>query len=249
MNKYLKEVESRLLVLKPEAQPSKWKAEHYIGAGQSQLTFLNFKIPRVRAEYKRGFSFSNLPPKEQWKVWDYIWHHSQIFEVMLLSSYWASSRSTDELFAHRRLLIRWQGRVDNWAHSDELSAHFSRLLEHDPQQLMPVFKKWNTSKDPWFRRQSMVGLLFYSRFRRRKPPVKVLLDFIERHLDDGHYYVQKGVGWALRESWNVYPKQTFTFLKKNAGKIPPAGWTAATEKLSVKDKNLLKELRSHFRRS
>ncbi len=121
------------------------------------------------------------------------------------------------------------------------------MLEHDPGALMPVFEKWNASKKPWFKRQSLVGLLFYSRFRKRKPAVKVLLKFIARHLDDEHYYVQKGIGWALRESWNVYPRETFAFLEKNAGKIPPVGWTAATEKLARKDKSRLTKLRQEAR--
>lgn len=249
MKKYLREVESRLKALKPPVNPSKWKAESYIGGGKSKLLYLNIKIPRVRAEYKKGFSFSKLPEEQQWKIWDYIWNHSDIFEVMLLSSYWVASRPFAEVFAHRQLVLHWVNRVDNWAHSDELSAHYAKLLEHNADVLMPVFKKWNVSKNPWLRRQSMVGLLFYSRFRKKIPTVKTLLPFIERHLDDEHYYVQKGLGWALRETWNVYPRETFMFLKQHAAKIPPAGWTAATEKLSTKDKQILTKIRGAARRN
>ncbi len=249
MIKHLKEVESRLRAVKPSAPISPWKAEDYIGAGQSNLIFLNIKIPQVRAEFKKGFSFSNQSESEQWVIWDYVWNHSKVFEVMLLSSYWVGSRPVDETFAHRHLVLHWLDRVDNWAHSDELSSHFSKLLEHEPEKLMPVFEKWNRSKKSWFKRQSLVGLLFYARFRTQKPSVKVLLSYIERHINDEHYYVQKGVGWALRESWNVYPVQTLAYLKKNAGRIPPAGWTAATEKLAQKEKQILLKLRRQSRRS
>ena len=62
-------------------------------------------------------------------------------------------------------------------------------------------------------------------------------------LDDDHYYVQKGVGWALREAWNVYPEETFEFLKKHAHRIATAGWTAATEKLAPRDKKILLKAR------
>lgn len=243
MKKYLKEVEDRLLALQPPVKASPWKAEDYVGGGQSSLRYLNLKIPHVRQEFKKGFSFSKLNPEEQWKIWDYIWNHSPIFEVMLLSSYWAASRPIQEMLTHHRLVVGWLARVDNWAHSDELSSHYSKMLEHDPKRFMPIFKKWNLSRHPWFKRQSMVGLLFYSRMRRKTPPLRVLLDFVERHIEDEHYYVQKAVGWTLRETWNVYPKETFVYLKKNAARIPPAGWTAATEKLSAKDKKILMQLR------
>lgn len=243
MRKYLLEVEKRLLALEKAHKPEKWLAKNYIGGGMSKLKFLDIKIPLVRAAYKQGFSFSHLPPEHQWPIWNYIWNKSDIFEVMLIPSYWAASRPVEEVFAHRKFILGWLTRVDNWAHSDEMSNHYAKLLEDFPRQLMPIFKKWNASKNPWFKRQSMVGLMYYSRMRKKAPSVDVILNFVERHIEDDHYYVQKAVGWALRESWNVYPKQTFAYLKKNAHRIPPGGWTAATEKLDSKQKSLLSEIR------
>lgn len=242
MNQYLREVEQSLLKL-TNSSPSKWLAEDYVGGGESKLRYLNLKIPVVRKTYKKGFSFSGLPAKEQWAIWHHIWMKSEIFEVMLFCSYWVSSRPLEEISHHRKDLFTWVNRIDNWAHSDEMSAHYAKLLEHDLKGVLPVFEKWNQSKNPWLRRQSVVGLLFYSRFRKKHPKVKTLLGLIEVLLDDDHYYVQKGVGWALREAWNVYPRETFQFLKKHAHRIAPAGWTAATEKLSKADKKILTELR------
>lgn len=243
MEKYLREVEKRLLSLSAVAKPSKWKAENYVGGGESKLRYLDLKIPTVRAEYMRGFSFSNLSPEQQWRIWDYIWNHSEIFEVMLMASYWAASRPFVETYKHRRQVLRWLNRVDNWGHSDELSAHYSRFLEHDQAAILPVFEKWSASKKPWLKRQALVGLLFYSRFRKRYPDVALILRFIDRHIEDDHYYVQKGLGWALRECWNVYPQKTFAYLKENARRIPAAAWTAATEKLSAADKRILTKVR------
>jgi len=247
MRKYLKEVEARLLTIGRNRKPDKWLAENYIGAGQSRLTYLNIKIPEVRNAFRQGFSFSNLPADEQWQIWNYIWRKSNIFEVMLLPSYWAAQQNVPELFRHRQLVLKWLNRVDNWAHSDEMSAHYAKLLEHNAKRIMPEFKRWSKSKNPWFKRQSMVGLIFYSRFRKKLPQAKILLQHIERHIDDDHYYVQKGVGWTVRECWNAYPSVTLTYLKKNAHRIPSAGWTAATEKLSAKDKAALMILRRQRR--
>lgn len=240
----LSEVEARLTAVQRRTPPPKWKAESYVGGGTSKLKYLDLKIPSVRAEFKKGFSFSNLEPKAQWEIWDYIWKQSEIFEVMLMPSYWAAARPFLETFAHRKWVLSWLARVDNWAHSDELSAHYARFLEHSPDLMLPVFEKWNRSTKPWFKRQSMVGLLYYARFRQRKPAVNLILKFVERHIEDDHYYVQKGVGWTLRECWNVYPRPTYAYLKKNAARIPPAGWTAATEKLSPADKARLSKIRA-----
>lgn len=243
MIKTLKEVEERLIHLPPPENPSKWKAKDYVGGGMSALKYLDIKIPRVRAALKEPFSFSNQSLEKQWKIWDYVWNQSRYFEVMLGATHFAAKRPIEELHQMRKTLIKWVERVDNWAHSDELSGIYSKLLEHDPKSMLPVFEKWNRSKNPWLKRQSMVGLLFYSRFRNRTPEVKLILRFVERHMEDDHYYVQKGVGWTLRECWSVYPETTFKYLCKNAKRIPSAGWTAATERLSKKDKELLLRLR------
>lgn len=239
----LLEVEGRLRGIKRTAKPTPWKAENYVGGGVSKLVYLDLKIPLVRAAFKEGFSFSSLEPKEQWKIWNHIWQQSKIFEAMLLPSYWVASRPLAEIIENKKLLLKWLERVDNWAHSDELSALYSKMLEHEPSSMLPVFKKWNLSKEPWVKRQSMVGLMFYSRFRTRKPKVQLILESIERHIEDPHYYVQKGVGWALRECWNVYPRETLRYLQRNARRIPPAAWTAATEKLSPREKSALMKLR------
>lgn len=243
MKRYLKEVEARLIAQERLNKPQMWLMENYIGAGQSKLKYLNIKIPLVRAAHKRPYSFSELPMEKQWQVWDYIWKNSRYFEVMVGASYFAASRPLDEMVKHSAIVLGWLARVDNWAHSDELSSHYSKLLEHDPKRFLPVFKKWSSHKNPWFKRQSMVGLLFYARFRKRSPPIDLVLKFVERHMDDEHYFVQKGVGWTLRECWNVYPKKTYAYLLKNAARIPSAGWTAATEKLTARDKAQLMKRR------
>lgn len=247
MQKYLKEVEGKVHGLKREHRPEKWMAKNYVGGGQSKLKFLDIKIPEVRRVFKEGFSFSDQAPEKQWKIWDYVWKKSDTFEVMLLASYWAASRPFEETFAHHKVMLAWLARVDNWAHSDELSSHYVKFLEHAPEKLLPVFRKWNRSAKPWFKRQSMVGLLYYARSRKRTLPANLILDFVERHMNDEHYYVQKGVGWTLRECGNVYPRPTLKYLRKNAGRIPAAAWTAATEKLSPSTKKSLTALRVQFR--
>ena len=240
----LKEVEHRLRKLCNQHKPGRWVAEDYIGAGASQFKFLNLKVPHIRQQQKVGYSFSDDSIDTQWKIWSNIWDNTAYFEVALSAAHFINSRPVEEQYRHRKHLIRWQKRVDNWALSDELSNCFSRLLEHNKSELLPRFERWSVSRNPWDRRQSMVGLLFYSRFRRKTLACSKILSFVEPHLNDSHYYVQKAVGWTLRECWNVYPERTMTFMKKHAGNIPPAGWTAATEKLSKRDKCALKTLRN-----
>jgi 3-methyladenine DNA glycosylase AlkD len=79
-----------------------------------------------------------------------------------------------------------------------------------------------------------VSLIYYSSQREKVLPLKKILDLIQPQLEFDHYYVQKGVGWTLREAYNVYPEKTFALVKKNIGKISAHAFSAATEKMPPK---------------
>ena len=62
-------------------------------------------------------------------------------------------------------------------------------------------------------------------------------------MSDKEYYVQKGVGWTLREMNTVYPKETFPCLVKHIKAISSIAFTIAIEKMSTQQKAQLKTLR------
>ena len=247
--KELQEVEEKLKKLSKKLSkkhsPGRWKPESYIGAGESNFVFLNLKIPHVRKAAKDGYSFSGSSLEQRWKIWNYIWKNSKYFEVVLSAAHFANAQPQDELIKNIDIVMNWIDRVDNWALSDELSNLCAKILEADRKKALPLLEQWGRSNNPWKKRQSMVGLLYYSRFRnpRKVLPFKKIISHIEPHLNDDHYYVQKAVGWTIRECWNLYPEKTYRFLLKNAKQIAPAGWTAATEKLEIKDKTALLKIR------
>ena len=62
-------------------------------------------------------------------------------------------------------------------------------------------------------------------------------------LTDKEYYVQKGLGWTLRELHNVYPTDTKQYLKQHIRSVSPIAFTIAIEKLDTASINELKTLR------
>lgn len=249
MEQYLSEVESILTKISPVHKSEKWMAKNYVGSGRSKLKFLDIKIPQVRAAFKEGFSFFQIKSKsnnikECWKIFDYIWKNSEYFEVMLLSSYFAASRPVEEKIKYDSLLLSWLDKSDNWAHSDELSGHYAQMLEFD-NSYYELYEKWNRSNNPWKRRQSLVGILLYARFRKKPLSWHKIKPLVDRLLLDEDYYVQKGVGWCLRETFNLYPDVVFQYMQKKAHFIKPAAWTACTEKLSKVQKTKLLKLRKN----
>ena len=124
--------------------------------------------------------------------------------------------------------------------SRELRTH---QFEAYPQKIKPQLQKWNRSHNFWERRISVVGLYYYSSLRSRQPDTKLVHNLLRSLLDDEEYYVQKAIGWTLRELGNTKEKELKLFLKRNIAKIHPVAFTTAIEKIPRTDKEKLKGMR------
>ena len=243
MKKYLTEVEKQLRKLRnyPKNYPDVYK---------TGLSVWWVKTGVQRGINKKGFSFSAKSHPEQKKIWKYIWTKSNILEVKSQPLFYFQARKKDP-----RLIDDWPylaslvDGVENWAHSDTLSDIYARLLERHPKKVLPTLKRWNKSTNPWKRRQSVVSLFYYQAHRASYPTSKVVFKMIKPLLKDSHYYVQKGVGWALRETFQVYKLQTQLFIEKHLHQLSSAAFTTAVEKVPVKLKNEWKKKRALYRKA
>ncbi len=239
---FTRNVEAELKKIKlPKNQ--KFFGEDYVGGGQSGLQFLNIQIPQVRAVMKKLAKDQN-----GWADFDILWNESKIFEAKAISLFWLEKQPVEVVCQNLKTVISWASEIDNWAHSDTYCGVLAKVFEADPGLLLPTYQKWNRHQNPWFRRISMIGLMFYSRFRKKHPSFALVQKMVTPHLSAPEYYVQKAVGWTLRESYNVYPAQTLQFVEKNLKHIHPDAWYATSEKMPKTIKNSLVKKRANLRK-
>ena len=235
----VKEIEKILINLKNEDRACFLK--NYFS---SDLDVLGISSPKQRKIFNEGFSWSFKTERNQLKIWDKIWKEGKSIEVMNQPLYWLNKiKHKEDLSFRWKVVSKWINKVENWVHSDSLSNYYSLALEQNQKITFPYIKKWNTSNNLWKRRQSLTCLLFYARFRKKTLPSNVILSLISNLLSDEEYFVQKGVGWSIRECWQVYPNETLNFLYKNIKQISSVAFSPATEKISKIDKIKLKEIR------
>jgi 3-methyladenine DNA glycosylase AlkD len=201
--------------------------------------------PTQRKLFKQGYSFSNTNSFEQLKIWDYIWNNSSDYWIKIQSFLFCESqiKNKDFLIYSWKTIKHWQKQVDNWGHCDALSKICTKILELIPEEVLEQLKLWNKSENPWDKRQSLVSLLYFSRTKKIILPFETIIYFINRLLVDKEYYVQKAVGWSLKELYNVYPKETLIYLEENIKNISSIAFSPATEKLKKHEKEKLKKLR------
>lgn len=219
LQKLLYEVESELKKL----------SHREISLPQKKPFRLGLTVPNIRARLKKGYSFSSLDASEQLKVWNFIWKKSVIYEAMSQALYFYQKKSLSK--EEFETVQTWTHRCSCWEHSDDLSKIYAQVVEENPQWVLPCLKKWNKSSLSWERRQSVVSFLEYSKKRKKFLPFQKMIPFVNNLIADEDYYVQKGVGWTLREIYNVYPKEVIEYLKENLTQISPIAYSAAVEKI------------------
>ena len=162
MKDYVQEIENKLRSF-PQ-RTSAHNPEAYIGGGQSKLRYIGLRVPHLDQAMATGFSFSkNSSDAELAEIWNFVWWNSDCFEVMSLALSWFyKPERKKDLQRYWPQLKKWSERIDNWAHSDTLSGIYARLLEQNPKKILPTLEKWNSSKNPWLRRLSIVSLLSLS---------------------------------------------------------------------------------------
>lgn len=212
----------------------------------TQLPLLGYSVPQQRQVMKN--LIKNLDFKSStkiWSYWDSFWQNGVSFdEKNLALLFWSEPKHLPLALSAHKKLISYAHDIECWAHSDSLSSLYAKFLEILGDPIDDQLSKWTTSNNPWLRRQSIVSLLYYARLRKSAPSPKRILSAVKLLLNDHEHYVQKGVGWTLRESYQIYPEETLKFISKNILDLSPTAFSAATEKLSSSQKKPLIKIRS-----
>lgn len=221
------------------------KRAEYVGTA---LVVLGLPVPGQREIAAGAFSFSEKTPAELLAIWDRVYRQTPVFEARSVALlYYETRLKRLDPAACFPVLKKWAELVDNWEHSDRLSKIYAEFLERDPRRVYPVLARWNRSKQAWLRRQSVVSLLCYANLRKTVPARDRIFPLLERLVDDEDLYVQKGLGWTLRETGKVYPVETRLFVEKHVGVLRPTAFTIALEKASRSYRDGLKARRKEYR--
>jgi 3-methyladenine DNA glycosylase AlkD len=209
----------------------------------SQLEFLAVRVPAIEKVVKRGFSFYQRAASDILTIWDGIWFSSPYFEVMTTAAmYYGQQRGKIDP-ASWPTLSRWSSRVDNWAHADQLAGIYSFLLAQGSSGVYGQLEEWNASDNQWLKRISLVSLIHYTGKNAVFLPPEQVLPLVMNCIGDERYYVQKAVGWVLREMGQAHPQAIDAFLQTHLTHLLPIAFTRAIEHRTSEERALLRASR------
>ena len=254
-------VENKLIQAVPKKFTGKYKPEHYIKGNKIKgtstkdttelcnLKFLNLTMPLLKSQFHTVLpATEDFYSEKHFADMNRLWSESDIFEAKIAAIYWLAGQETEFLLKNHKKILSWPQALDNWAHADLLCSVLARMFEHSQNVMLPVYLKWNSHQNSWLRRCSMVGTFYYSALRTNHPSFTLAKKLVDPHFTAKEYYVQKAVGWTIREMYNVYPAEAVKYIESNLGKLSSVAWVAASEKLPMKIKTLLLNKRRQFRK-
>ncbi len=141
---------------------------------------------------------------------------------------------------HFEIIGNWlDNGIVNWAHTDILCGRVLSVFFVKHLVELDIFRNWIKSDSKWKRRAvpvTMIDIL------NENFSFDQMLTIIDPIMEDNEEFVQKGLGWFLREAWKKYPEPVEAFMLKWKDTCGRTIIQYATEKMD-------KEYRSKFRKS
>ncbi|MBS1599195.1 MAG: DNA alkylation repair protein [Bacteroidetes bacterium] len=100
----------------------------------------------------------------------------------------------------------WWDSVDHIA--SELTGPY---FIYFPEQIKTVTSKWNQSDNIWLQRSSIM----FQKAYRKATDKQLLASYILNLADSNEFFIQKAIGWSLREYSKTNPSWVKDFVKKN----------------------------------
>lgn len=217
-------------------------AAHVPKDRRSELEYAGVRVPERRKLSRRGFSFYDRSESDIITIWDDLFMHSPNGDVLFCALDYLRFRVRKHVPPYLWSVIRkWVDRVENWAHSDEMSWVYSYVLEAYFDTVFEDLENWNEADYLWPKRISIVSLIHYTGKNSVFLPPEVVFPMVERCIDDHRYYMQKATGWVLREMYRVYPEEVENYLKSNFERFGNSALSRAIERMDKSQRNHWRE--------
>lgn len=176
---------------------------------RDQFEFFGIQAGPRRAAIKPIFTNVTLPPVEDLvDVIDELWslpeREYQMVAIDLLvkmKQHLAPTTLPD--------LERWITTKSWWDTVDMLGTHVTgSFYQRHPEETMVYIERWRRSDNIWLRRTTLLFQLKY----KEATDVKLLFELIRENKHDKEFFIQKAIGWVLREYSKIDSRSVIDFI-------------------------------------
>jgi 3-methyladenine DNA glycosylase AlkD len=177
---------------------------------RDQFEYLGIKSPQFKAVMKQHLAEHGLPPADQLDpivraLWELPYREFQYAAASLIGRMEKKlPKDFTKTFEHLITHKSWWDTVDTLA-GGPLGVHFQRF----PDAREKYLAKWRKSDDFWLRRTCILFQLNY----KKETDFDLLCAIIRENLGSKEFFINKAIGWALRQYARVDPKAVKNFVE------------------------------------
>ncbi|MFJ5621952.1 DNA alkylation repair protein [Peribacillus loiseleuriae] len=191
-----------------DAEYAKWSKKYM----RNQFDFLGIRTPIRRKLTKQFLKENGLPPKNELEtiiltLWEKPEREYQKAALDILEKIKKNLTPDDMPW-----LVSLLKNKSWWDTIDVLSPHiFGYMFLHDPK-LIPLYPdQWIEDDYIWLQRSAILYQLYY----KEHVDEKRLYDYILRQAHSNEFFVQKAIGWVLREYAKTNASSVQLFVSQN----------------------------------
>ncbi len=178
---------------------------------RNKFEFFGIKTPLRKKISSDFLKKKNLPKKENLEkivkeLWNFPEREFQYFAIELLKKFQNNFEKKDIFMLEYLILNKsWWDTVDAIA-SNLVGGYFKIYNEN-----LEIIEKWTNSENFWLNRVALIFQLKY----KEKTNSDLLFSIVLKHSNSDEFFIQKAIGWALRELSKTKPYLVKNFVEKN----------------------------------
>ena len=199
----------RDLLEKLEAAKNPEKAGPMEAYMRYQFSFLGIAAPERNALYRKYFPSEKKTKIIDWDFVDTCWEKEPREYQYVAANYLKAMQSyltENDLPKLEHLVV-----TKSWWDTVDILDRVVGSLVVDYPELEEVILKWSLSDNIWLRRVAIDRQLL----RKEKTNVQLMEKVLLNNLDQTEFFINKAIGWALRDYSKINPDWVASFIEKN----------------------------------
>ena len=214
------------LLVELEAAKDSQKAGSMEAYMRQQFSFLGIAAPERNALYKKYFPKAKKTKIIDWNFVDTCWEKESREYQYVAANYLKVMQSyltENDLPKLERLVV-----TKSWWDTVDILDRVVGSLVYDKPELEKIILQWSLSDNIWLRRVAIDHQLL----RKEKTNVQLMEKILLNNLDRTEFFINKAIGWALRDYSKTNPAWVETFIEKNKERMAELSIKEASKYLS-----------------
>ena len=179
----------------------------------NKFEYIGIKTPERRKIFKNSFKEYKNKEKIDWEFVNKCWENKYREFQYVAADYLKNKKdklTIDDIPKFKQLILKksWWDTIDN------LDMTIGALALKD-SNVNKILLEWSLDENIWLRRIAIDHQLL----RKEKTDTELLEKILKNNLGQAEFFINKAIGWALRDYSKTNPEWVKNFIEKNKEKM------------------------------